>query len=693
LALNADSINRQHRKDLAKLRRGGTGLWSRVVMVLGAGLVLFFFVGLYWGQGGDAREFSIARQTLALSGAEWSEEFVERQDEYRAWLESYGFWFESRFFQRSSTALFRSANSLSGDQGAISFLTSLLVSLHFAALRILFIILACWKLWVLVIGGAFYWAKGAWRPYQKDDMLGQTGNGRVFYSGIRASLDEVDHEGRPGSQVVGLACPPSVSVEEAQKSEMAATLTQFGASNLTNLSLIAILLKYPDHQPYVAERDEGPKLDAAFKGSGLVKNTSELLKALLALHAEICERGRGDDLAKEKEPAVAAGATSAKDTSETYAQRIRIAAANVLSPLLISEIQKIPAAQIATIILGLEAGKVMAIGFEGGKWLRKSNFPQLSARAIVHSIAAYSRDYTTAERTLIRRAIIYGSRRSSFAAVRLPVDLSGPARAARQWAELLLCCPHELSSSAAEVELLGLVTEAHDAWAEHLAEMLRGQQRGGLDGAFSTLSNLLLVPVHSVVRILREIVPPERLRRIEQLVQLVNQKQRLDFLSSDLGDADGEKFSRAVQEHVVAPLTFSEVKDLARDHTVSMDVVKDWSALRVVLQMFGWLARRVGDYTVPPSSLIFVALKLEQRTPECNELGLLGARGMVPLRATRLIDEFGKQWSLKFVRATRAKMAVTPEQLEKFLKGAEEELPNEEADMGTQPGPVPPLSR
>jgi hypothetical protein len=66
---------------------------------------------------------------------------------------------------------------------------------------------------------------------------------------------------------------------------------------------------------------------------------------------------------------------------------------------------------------------------------------------------------------------------------------------------------------------------------------------------------------------------------------------------------------------------------------------------------------------------------------------------MVPLRATRLIDEFGKQWSLKFVRATRAKMAVTPEQLEKFLKGAEEELPNEEADMGTQPSPVPPLSR
>jgi len=655
--------------------------------------VLSFFIGIYWGQGGDSREFSLARQNLARSSAEWSQEFVTRQDEYRDWLGFYGLWFESRFFERSSTVLLRSAYSLTGDQGAISFLTSLLVALHFAALRICFIVLACWKIWLLAIGGAFYFAKGRWRPYEADDLLGQTGNGRAFYSGIRASLDEVDEDGRPGNQVVGLACPPSVSIEVAQKSEMAATLEAFGASNRTNLSLVAMLLTVPDHQPYVAERDEAPKLEAAFRGSGLVKNTEELLKALLKLHAEISARDPNEDLPREKEPAVAAGAASAKDTSETYAQRLRIAAANVLSPLLKAELRTIPAAQIATIILGLEAGKIMAIGFEGGKWLRKSNFPQLSARAIVHSIPAYGRDYTTSERTLIRRAIIYASRKSSFAAVRLPVDLESPARAARQWAELLLCCPHELANAAAEVELLGLVTEAHEQWAIKLSEMLRGQQRGSFDGAFSTLSNLLLVPVSAVVTILREIVTPERLRRIEQLVQLVNQKQRMDFLSSDLGTADGEKFSRAVQEHVLAPLSFAEIKDLARDHGVSIDTIKDWSALRVVLQMFGWLARRVGDYTVPPSSVILVALKLEQRTPECNELGLLGRRGMVPLRATKLVDEFGKQWSLRFARAARAKMAVTPEQLEKFLKGAEEEPPSEDADTGVAPGPLPPTSR
>jgi hypothetical protein len=264
--------------------------------------------------------------------------------------------------------------------------------------------------------------------------------------------------------------------------------------------------------------------------------------------------------------------------------------------------------------------------------------------------------------------------------------MSMTARALRQWAELLIACPHELVSSAHEVELLGIVSEAHRRWEDVFFKELQEQKPELCQGAYSTLSNLALFPLAALVRTVRAAISTQELSRLEVLLTAVNQKQRLDALARDEG-SDGAVVSRAVREHVVAPLSFHEMRDLSLEHGVAVQDVKDWSTMRVVLQMFGWLARRVGDYTVPPSSLILVAVSPEERSAECNDLGLIARSGMVPLRATRLIERFGKQWSLQLERLSRARMAMSREQLDRVMRGASDDLPRDDGESPLAGGP------
>lgn len=43
-------------------------------------------------------------------------------------------------------------------------------------------------------------------------MLGELGNHRLFFSGVRLSFDQVDEEGVPLLQTTGLACPAKTSL-------------------------------------------------------------------------------------------------------------------------------------------------------------------------------------------------------------------------------------------------------------------------------------------------------------------------------------------------------------------------------------------------------------------------------------------------------------------------------------------------
>ena len=632
------------------------------------------------------RQLEAARQNLERSGLSWTQDFLDRQQAYSDWFTRHGTSFEARLFDSISRLLVNAASRASLNSDRLSFLTRAYRSLLFAMLRVCFLILASWRLWFLAVMLAAISSFFALRPHRADDLLGQTGNGRLFYSGIRAALDEVDEQGRPLFQVTGLACPAAVSAFAAKSSELGRVLSEYQALNQTNTALTAIILKHSNYPAYVAEREEQSLLDAAFMPAGLADNCLELLKAALSLHqpchiaAQATADNRGENINPPQDQDTAA--KPRKLDSRQYAALLKEAMQRVLTPRLKAELKQIPIQQLATVLLAHEASKVLAYAFEGGRWRRKSAFPQLSARAVLHSIPAFSAEYNLAQRTDIRRALIYGSRRSVFAPVRLPLDLSARSFALRQLVELWLAFPHELPTCADEVELAALVRESHEDFEQVLFKALSTMDHEIMEDFYASTSNLFFMPIAKVLYLLRKVVPATTIRRIETLVALVSQKQRLQAISADLQEESVERTLPGVSDRVLPLLTYQCLKELSALHNINMEDLKDWSALRVILNSYAWLGRRVGDYTVPESSIIFAVLKESEPSAEGNELGLIGKAGMVPFRASRLAARWGKFWYTRFRHVESANMAETIEDFQKLLKGEERRL-EEEPEAGS----------
>lgn len=675
-ALSPDLISKKHKRELSQLRRGRGRLFTQIAVVSILALALLMvFLSVRSGNQSDLKLFEQNRLSLTQGKAEWSRQFVANQEEFRYWLERRGIAFEVAAFDGVSHALFRSANSLISARSEPGFFQQILISLHFSCLRVAFIIIACSRLWLaaLVLGVLFSYNR--FKVHKILDLLGQTGNGRAFYSGIRVGLSDADHLGRPQLQVVGLACPARLTAAEFVKSDFATILDKFGARIATTEHLAAVLLAYPDHPSYVVPRDEEKILANFYGHTSLVKHAALVLNASLELHRRL-RNNAGEASIFEFETIY--HPTDNPLSAEQYVELLSRQMERVLTAGMKSEIASLPPSAVATFVLALEAGKVMAYAFEAGRWNQCSQFPQLCARAILHSVPAFSTDFSFDQRRDLRQAIIYASRRSAFAAVVFPVDMSAAARAVRQWSELLQAPPHQLAVVSDEVELLSLVHEAHESWVSVLFEAILSSRSEAIEDTFASPFNVLFIPVSNIVSLLRKAIAPQHIRRIEALSAVVHQKQRLDELSRNQ-DAEGHATQRlSSHQKVFAPLKHDEIKALAELHQVDQETVRDWAALRVVLNSHSWLARRVGDYTVGETSLIFAVLKPHETTADCNEHGLIGRSAMVPLRTTRLAERWGRSLGGKFQQVATATMAENRERFDKLLSGASDQVLDDE---------------
>jgi hypothetical protein len=327
-------------------------------------------------------------------------------------------------------------------------------------------------------------------------------------------------------------------------------------------------------------------------------------------------------------------------------------------------IGKLTVNEVATVVLGLEAGKVLAYTEDGGRWTRRSNFVHLNARAVLHSLLEFPEDYSFESRTTIRRAIIYGLRRSAFAPVRMPLDMSKEEWALRQWSEVLLSLPHELDTAAEEIELAGIIREGHEAWNHELFERSILVSPALTSVSYVTPYGLLLVPFAPLLDIVQRTLPHSHQRRLHELAASVSQKQAQQLAKAEASEGGLPSFDR-----VLPPLTDSEIESLAKLHSLDQEALRAWSVLRLILNGYSWLGRRVGDYTVPDSSVIFTVFNCEPTTPGINALGLLGKTGMVPLRGGKLLDRLGPSWGARFVAVNGATMAETQEDFEKLMRG------------------------
>jgi hypothetical protein len=665
-----DGLPTPHEDDLSWLKTGGKGSGARfaamIVLWIG-GLILTTLALIFVFHHLQATDSNINGLFDELTQIQqpWSEKMAENIESYRGWLERHGTSAERSVFDDTTAIILRSVLTISTAPHD-SFLASLYVSAHSGLLRALFLVTASLRLWIASILVAGYFGYSYYRPYRGDDLLGQTGNGRLFYSGARGGLEKLAASGAPDVLVRGLACPDYATKAETLSSSLWKTLSDWGATNTTNEALVAILIKHGDTASYVPRLEDEAAYSKAFKGASLAEHVPNLLNAALSLHALYAA---GTTTTRPQ------GATSVKSltaaSSEEYAQAILGALHQVVSPHLRALIGELSVQEVATLVLALESGKVLAHSYEGGKWFRRSNFPQLSARAILHSVVSYPDEYDFEARQRIRQALVYASRTSSFAPVRMPIGMTEDIWALRQWAEILLAAPHELAEVVDEIELIGLVRAAHQRFERDVLPRAAAIVPDLTTTSFVTMSEIFFLPLPSIVALLRKTVEPHILQRIAQLSSIVGVRQR-ERIERAQASEDGAG-TTLIYDRVFAPLSEAEIETLAGLHSLNPDDIRDWSTLRNILASFGWLARRVGDYTVPESSVIFSVFKTPANYPGANALNLVGKIGLVPLRGSKFREIWGGDWDRKYQVFQRATMSESREDFERVLKGIKEE--------------------
>lgn len=669
-------------KDLSWLRggdkAGGVRLAAKIILLSAIGLVVILFavVLLHHAQGGrtDITEFTTHLVDLREP---WAENLVASVDSYRGWLERHGTTFELSVFDDISGLLLSSVIAFKGSPEE-SLIDSVHLSVHEGLIRFMFMVLASLRAWVAIAGFSFYFGYIALKPYKGDDILGQTGNGRLYYSGARGGLEKLSDTGAPDVLVRGLACPAEASSQEVMASPLWKLLGEFDAQNDTNKSLIGIILKHGDTAPFVARLEDEPLLQKTYSGEPLKDYLHALLRGALALHASYVA---GDGI--QEGPRVKGAPPTLPYSPDSYTQALTVSLHRVLLPELRELLGSLEASEIATFVLALESGKVLAHSFEGGKWIRKSNFPQLSARAVLHSVLAYPKEYDFHARHRIRHGLVYASRSSSFAAVRMPQGMLDSSWALRQWAEVLLASPFELDDVVDEVELVGLTRAMHKRWEEDVLSRAAAIAPDLPSTCYTTMSNLFFVPLSTIVSLLRRTIGSGQLARLTELSGLVSATQRRKYEKANQGNDDG--LPAKTFDRVFAPLSEDELTTLSSVHGVSEEDLREWSAMRNILASHGWLARRVGDYTVPESSVIFSVFKAPQGYPGANTLGLFGKSGLVPLRGGKFAEVWGYGWDSRFQSFQKATMSENREHFEKVLKGIKDETPEEEQGIVAPP--------
>jgi hypothetical protein len=642
-------------------------------------LIGLFFLGLVGtfvlrSQIGHVTSLQAQGTRLAQLRQPWSSEFVQEWARCQEWLVHHGTSSEADLFNGLSGLVIESmlnSNSASVREAELTTFGRTFLAIHMGIVRVIFFMIASLRLWFAVSLIALARGLRDCKPYRALDALGQMGNGRVFYSGARAGVESVTDGGIPDRLIRGFACPQTSSVQEAKSSELWRLLTEYAVASPTNLALTQILLRHRDTAAYVASSGEEDALEDVFVETGLFNNTVALVREALALHGEYAAQSHCDDPPSDS-------CSIENDRSVPYAERVRTALHRALTPRMRHVLGAVPAGQVATLVLAFGCGKVLAHSFEGERWVRRSIFPHLSARAVLHSLVEYPQDYDVTSRSRLRRALVYASRRSPFAPIRLPVDFEDDVLALRQWAEVLLACPHELPQVAVDLELFAVLRETNTVWQERFFDSATEDLSSWRASAYTTRTDLLFIPLITVVKALRGVVDPEYLVRLQTLLASAAATQRQT--ETRASENEGAPPNAFASERAHALPSHDRIEALGSAHGVAAADMRDWLVLRHVLLSFGWLASRVGDYSVPETGAVFAVFQATPVLSGANSQGRLGLRGMIPLRGSKVRERLGTGWSALCTHVDRVTIADREQDFEKLLQGIEERAPAEEGD-------------
>lgn len=502
-----------------------------------------------------------------------------------------------------------------------SLVLSIILPIFQGLIRVIFIILASIRLWILCIGWGIYVSIRRFKPYLGADLLGETGIGKLYYSGIRVDLSKTSKSGAPDKLVTNLATLRRTQKPTVAQEKLLSVLRTHKILNETTRELCSTVCAYPE-VPFFAPPSEV---------STQVASTISLVDATITL------------------------LQNALSQNDPYIDR-------VLKPF-DDAIESVHLVEVATVILSIQCAKAMGYLKEGNRWVRRSSYLNLNARSVLHSIPSFEDEFNFEERARIRQALVYGPRFSVFGPIRLPIELPLSTRALRQIVELLIGEQYKIEHTVDEIELYGMSFVAYQKFELELFDRIAKRDPSIVDNAIAVESGLFCLPIKQMVDLFSKVISKEEEDRFSFLIEAVSKTQFVPITE--------EEFKGPLPrfQKIFAPITKNEIASLSKLLSLDSVTLNRWSIYRNILNSFGWLARQVGSTSVPEHSAMLMVFKGASSLSDSNREMIAGRKGYVPCRSTSFERRLGKQWRVYFKTVDRALAADNIEMFEKFLTG------------------------
>ena len=191
MVVESDSLTKRHEEDFARFKRSvRKGPFRPLVALFGVLVLAYLFFAPHANRQ-ELQDYQFAREALLSTQTHWAAALVETHILNRSWLVVHGIPAEVRLYDWIGCRIFNAAFFAAGyynQTGFRGYISRALVSAYAPLLRVFFVVVACWRLWLAALMIAVLWGVLSITPYRAPDLLGQTGNGRLFFSGIKAGL-------------------------------------------------------------------------------------------------------------------------------------------------------------------------------------------------------------------------------------------------------------------------------------------------------------------------------------------------------------------------------------------------------------------------------------------------------------------------------------------------------------------------
>jgi len=556
----------------------------------------------------------------------------------------------------------KSNNSDNGEEG-LSIFSGVSVSISRfivgALLRLGFIVIAFWPLWLLSLLLGYFAFKKFFIAKPSKTILGVCDRKKgPFYSGIHGPLRPNNSSSGTDFSCPGLACPAKEKAAIASSHKLCLLLKENNAYNETNFDLVRIILSHagfpgaiPDETAWQDEEEESTgnvvfeakksevsiitpdSIEVTLKDSAL-----EGLIALLEARKKIGIYIDSLDKKGIKRVALDQNFSAHLSNLEKLTNSISPLAKLLifsLTPTRLWALGHLKPEMIASAYLAIEAGKCLVFKKIDGGFTRMSNFPHLQARAVIQSLPQYHNEYNGDDRQAIRQAIICSRRHGDFGRAFLPMRMPVATRAIRDWLEILYTESEKREDSAHLVELDGHLDEIHLNWRTNLDKRVR-KDEPALFPHYKDYNkgvihkSVVLFPVAETISLalkgLHEV-------RLERIVGLLNSTKKFQHKLSISARLPG--FKRQVIEEDTNSIV-EHLETVSKGYGIK-NIFSRWRIVRRMLTRYNWLSTRIGDDSVHVNGIVHGVADIADNKK-------IGLDAITPLRQRRFGELFGKKW-------------------------------------------------